>query len=315
MSKNDQHQGVHPEITKSFELASSHQPSSGFMQLPTELRLDILRTLLYEDNYLQISTQCRDPDRPLFDAEYLDLDVQLLRVCQTLYHEAHSILYGENILAISIENLYFLGIDIGVPRFDRPAEVLDFPRSLIEYLEGGLTGSTSRDRAANRLLEALPVLNKFQRFQVDVTIGDAGWNLVTVLMLRDLLWDKDVNIFDDSDPGSNVSRLKPFMLLRCRTVEFYLDPIQGDDIEAIERVITSGEPVVDTFQTYVELLEEIRDLGECDDGTDFENWSLRMSSDRLSDAALSFDAERMAREVKLVREEMKEWEERLAEEA
>lgn len=314
MSESEHNQGVPSETTKQFKLPCNPQTSSHLIRLPTELRLDILRNLLQTDH--PILTQSTNPHGPLFDIEDLDLNVQLFRACQVLHREAHNILYGENTLAIWVKHLDFFGVPIQIPRFRTPSQVLAFPRTLAGYAESCLTDDYCLDRAASRLLECLPILSRFQRLQVDLTIDTTDWNLVMVLMLRDLLWNKHVLFCDyDTRPcewNDGPARLNPFTLLRCRTVCFRYNPVRGNDIEAIGRVITSGEPVVDTFQEYVELLGEIKELGECAYGSCIDDWTLTTRLDCLASAALSFDVERMAAEVKLVREEMDEWEECLA---
>ena len=81
--------------TTTFTLTTNQQASSPLIQLPSELRIKILR-------------QLHKSDEPIIEAT-TTLSGQVLRCCQRLYTEAYHVLYAEN--TVSIESISRTMID------------------------------------------------------------------------------------------------------------------------------------------------------------------------------------------------------------
>ena len=75
----------------------------------------------------------------------------------------------------------------------------------------------------------------------------------------------------------------------------------------MKRIITSDQPVVDTFEEYRGLVSEVKDLPEYTNCS-FCDWSLRLRW--LARAVSTYDAERMTEQIKLFWEELEVWEDR-----
>lgn len=118
-------------LTITFEHPCNLQISSSLIQLPTELRLKILRLLLVQGHAIETwrcyyvdncrCTSCRDkfvrwgPGHPsmtpsgsdvksihsdIKKTQWLSLSSQILQCCQALYHDGEAILYQENTIVI-----------------------------------------------------------------------------------------------------------------------------------------------------------------------------------------------------------------------
>lgn len=91
--------------SRSFQEPASAQTGCALMQLPVELRLQILRSL-HRTSDRTIYTLANTPiseDKPARSANFRDnmqLSAQSLRCCQKLLGEAAHVLYNENVLQV-----------------------------------------------------------------------------------------------------------------------------------------------------------------------------------------------------------------------
>lgn len=104
----NEHSMTNRNLITSFSSPAKDQKPSNLLQLPTEIRLKILRNSLKQKgricNYheYQEKSKRRRRSHSDFVEEIFNLSAQIMQCCQQLYEEGRNVLYGENTLSISI---------------------------------------------------------------------------------------------------------------------------------------------------------------------------------------------------------------------
>lgn len=159
-----------------FRLAQENQHASQLVQLPTELRVKILRMLLRHDDRLPLGRIWHS--LPGHVGSYcVELSSQILSACQVLYGEAYHVLYRENIIPVgftrcegtiiryaTILNATAFTADGGEQCLADPLRLGRGPFDLSHY----------RDLGSGKFADAVTVLARFKNVHITFT-GDVSY--------------------------------------------------------------------------------------------------------------------------------------------
>ncbi|KAK5938489.1 hypothetical protein PMZ80_009460 [Knufia obscura] len=259
-----------------FRLRRRSQSASALLRLPAELRLKIFRNLFFKEEPIRSRREDLENDSGQTEDDYLDsldLSSQFLRTCQQAYIEGTDILCGENILSLWIDKkvtaagcqrqfLDVLDISICLPRSH------ELPRGQeVSLLDCAHTCSVVEEEVqegkeiviVDWLAEIYPSLARFSKFHITHRFNVHGEVVVVARMLRRLLLNKNV-IYNVVTTPFYYGLLAATRVLRCRTFEF--EGLEEERLEVAEhsRIITSRQPVHDTFEMWRSLHEDVLDL-------------------------------------------------------
>lgn len=230
----------------------------------------------------------------------LDLSAQVLRTCQQLHEEGQQILYKENTLCINYKGDQHLR-----HRSRNTADLVDYCHILDQrvHLPGLLSDLPSTDFSLrsyatkqsqprvrvdldmegrwdyrqfdNTSLQAYPAMAKFQHIRLELYKPNQERLHIACRVLRDLLFNKDVDLVFVSDIADDhevedPSLLQPCKFLRCNAFRIGrpagVDSTYAAAISDVECLVLGGTPVDDTYAQLVEIKEKvIRGLPDMDD--------------------------------------------------
>ena len=275
------------------------------MQLPTELRLKVFRSLLKSDK----------PLKPLDDFEFYKpqkstpLSAQLLRSCQKVYAECLPILYQENTLVVQflkVGCLQMLGICLKVAECLHLYEKYSMPMHLLEYVTKVSTSPPYKvypedHTHAQYIVQIYPVLKRFRKFEARVEVHARSaleWCFITCRMLQDLLFDKEVifigpHTAEGFTAGQHRSAISACRYLRCRSITFPDCEVSTTDLT---KTITSTNAVTDTYL----ILQELRRQEQHLPRGFLPNYVRNLRSFKaLTNAVMRYDLERTQEEIKV----------------
>jgi len=238
-----------------FAKPPTTQQASPLMRLPAELRVKILDILLSRARTIKLRLASARPARR---------SAQLLRACQQLYSEGHTILYNKNVVAICFGDSEFhdhcltlkrcVQVGVRLPIFHiEQYSLLDVAQAFIK-LE-----APKRDLDAERFVQLYPALMKIRNFRIHFRYRDQVDIFVQRRVLRALLNNKHVTCVLEPAPvakGHTISWLKSCRILRCSSISFY----KFNDTRFLEELrenITSRTIVRDTLMPWVDYLTHI----------------------------------------------------------
>lgn len=191
--------------SRRFELTQIDQHASGLVQLPTELRMPILRLLMKHEEPL-LPHRSYTSFGAFGTIKRKTLSSQIMGTCQSLYHDAYYVLYCENIVTVR----FCKGVR---PRRTFDLEVLDATACFFHPVpKRGLKISLKKEPYTQRhyldletrpLFEALDTLARFDRVQV--TFVETNDYMIVSRCLRRAIHDKHVIV----DLGSHVLLTHP----------------------------------------------------------------------------------------------------------
>ena len=252
-----------------FSKPQRSQKGSRLMQLPAEIRVKILRSLLKANEsivpfYNGSSDLTWGHQRDL--VKYKDntqLSAQVMRACQKLHGEAQHILYAENTLDIQIlprsrnemhcSLLSYRSIIPGIVdklgKMKNDLFSAEYPLMYLPRNGTNLRSATDLEICADKVFGAYKV-------RLDVVNGLQQQNVYVVCrLLRNLLYGKRVKIiFPHADLWKVKSVLGGCKILRCQSIEFH--GIKAH--QTLSDLITSDEPrentTYDTIDRYFSFL-------------------------------------------------------------
>ena len=248
------------------------------MQLPAEIRLIILKTLLGTDSIILTFREARREKTTLLYREYwqtLQKTVQVLRVCQTLWSEGNGIFYGNTSLSMVVEQTHPPRLHISVLLWSvylkYKVEDLDCYSDAYRQISGH--AATFGDEVDKRRLSAMM---NIQRYTVKVRLIKSGGEREALFgicrLLRRTLRGKDVT-FDiqyKQTGGKDMSRptdqtfFSGFKFLECRSLKF-----AGVEALGLSRDLAdTTKPPVDTLKLWIDFDRKfVLNLPSLDDKT------------------------------------------------
>lgn len=233
------------------------------MRLPAELRLMVLgHILVYPAGVISACTHVGEEDISTPSGEQLlqeylkrlQCSGQLLRTCQQLYIEGHSLLYEKNTMQIHTQggDVHILYAFLSPPRMVKAEEsarldLLEFAKSIAKQFHHAYKED------AERIIRMYPALEKFKNFGINIVYADREDVFSACRMLRRLLHNRHVTFTPAPQSLSNcdaVSFLGPCKILKCQS--FTLD--RFDDLKHLRAAITGRTTVLDTFPLWLNFL-------------------------------------------------------------
>lgn len=174
-----------------FRLERNDQQDSAFIQLPKELRLDILRMLLRKDGHLTTFVVTADNI-----CLFVHLSPCVLSLCQALYDEAYHILYQENTIPVYFMRWHRTSSKLMVCIFDSTFTTRDEPDKTFPYPFCAKRTSFDLNRYEHFSLkgrsDSLMILARFKNVHISF-VRDASY-LVASRALASLVRNKSVVI-------------------------------------------------------------------------------------------------------------------------
>ncbi|KAK5102085.1 hypothetical protein LTS08_004545 [Lithohypha guttulata] len=258
-----------PILARPPTLPTHNQGQSRFMQLPAEVRLNILRMGLVSSEGLDVRKQYLIPSMPGPKANAKDglpqrrtkivegygLVPALLVLCQYLFKEAYPVLYHENTLVLHFQltegpspwsgDIYYCYVRALNPSLFRPYDVL------------GGAGAWRIDP------DSASVFYRFQRYRLHLNLNPSILEYYCfknpIQVLAPFILHKKSVRMKVSTSGNALSsdtrkcfvwELKLLQLVRCQSFQMEIVGVSGmesivSDVEEVEEVVTSNRRVQD----------------------------------------------------------------------
>lgn len=310
------------------QVKPSRQNKSPLLDLPVELRVKILRYVLRKDGPITslgevlMTKVPRSSCHEIYNAN-ATLSAQVLRTCQQLYDEGGEILYGENTLSICYlgrrhrasgpdDLCYILDytINLSLSRIEKPCDTLI---TVQEYFGG------RKSEMEPYTLRRYSQLAKFKHYRLVICYIHRESILTACRVLQPLLLEKDVTLFP-SNAGTSLHthHLKCTRYLRCRRLQIEWPEGRSqdqDELARLEKVITGGTPVQDTYRIWRTLKYDVFDRLEVLYGTTFPYSKIKVDEDDqhghlnpLESAAEEYDVSKYAEVCRRALPVLREWE-------
>lgn len=303
-------------MASTFTLHCADQSLSTLLNLPTEIRLIILRDLLARANQVHPLFSCchiRGITSQIISNyhENASCSSQLLRTCQQLYAEGYNILYEENTLCITTRSriaetmvdrlsypLLALNGLIEIPRshiwLDAGASLLSCAQYQVDYPAAPtlLDATDEAHTHKQKFLQNYEVMTRFTHYEVLLKIIRQEDINIACRLMRKLLHRKHVSILFDVPSHADSQRwIGGCKTLRCASISLRVlqgDMIPEEDDAETKRVITSTEPIRNTYSMYQQI-ETIRDLKLIRWGDVQVQSSYRRVMRRMENVAMGYD--------------------------
>lgn len=238
---------------KAFLLPTVEQSGSRLLSLPTELRTEILRLLVKNrGNILPlVSTDT---------AANYHLSSQVLRCCQSLYHEAHHMLYQENTLAVVCkdgkpsESISILDCIVYLP--GEPLSNANTVDDLVSAARRAVSIFPSKRGSYERLCRIYPSLSQFSHVCVTLNMRIDSISKLSSLCrcLRGFVTQKQVAV-DLSQLQHSMKDtediLRCFRWWSCRSIRF--SGLHGYEIKDVVSIVACSSFAVDLFKAAIVL--------------------------------------------------------------
>lgn len=277
--------------TTTFWLWRAWQDVSPLLQLPAELRIKILRSLLKKPKPIYArsssSSSAKDGSDEFNQPHDLELSSQLLRTCQQLYEEGRHVLYNENVLCVEYrpDTVDWLtgstGTDICCvlgQHLNLPYRPFGLPCRISSFFEY----ARERDKVSERpspvwhtmklpnysLAQIYPALVAFRHITLEVRNPSKNRVFIACRVLHDLLVGKHVTMAfletrssrRSSEPTErDMGYVTGCGLLRCRSLRIRrptkLERRTETRLVETENLVTGPTMSDDTYQQWLDLEE------------------------------------------------------------
>lgn len=239
-----------------FQLPRNPQQSSELMQLPSELRLKILRCLVkvltpIAPVWIHDRRQLRPDFRNLYNWSK-GLSSQILQVCQRLNEEGECILYMKNPLLLSFQQHEWEVLDA---QCEVPGSVTE----LAAISQRGTDLQSIAARGYGRLLSQLyKSISKFENLRLAFSVNSREGLFILCHTVESLVRGKCVTFAPTTatEPVcSSSNRPKCCLNLRCRSVVF--ESIPKSISAPITSIVTGTACTENLFSAWAKITNEV----------------------------------------------------------